>query len=302
MMEAQQGFAGHGLSVPKPGIMMKMGSFLGMIKKELIVLKRYPVSLAASFLQLIFVSIVIITALLLFTPANGNNANTIILAGLMAWGLIIYLFFESSMWQIGNSIRQEQYQGTIESLVLSPSGMGFRSMISRTAFVLVLTTIHSIAIALAISVLIGRFIPTYNFLFAIAVLLLTLSGFLGVNFGLSAIALWLKESHNILLNVVIFACMLLCAFFFPFYVLPEPILFISRLIPIAWGVDLFRSSLIGFPTIQVGNRVIMFPELMPFPLETLGVFLFGILSPIIGYLLFRLTLNRARNQGTLSHY
>jgi len=273
-METKQGFAGHGLSVPEPGIIMKLRSFLGMIKKELIVLKRYPVSMAASFLQLIFVSIVIITALLLFTPSNGGGASTIVLAGLMAWGLIIYLFFESSVWQIGNSIRQEQYQGTIESLVLSPSGMGFRSMISRTAFVLVLTTIHSIAIALAISILIGRFIPTYNFLFAVVVLVFTLSGFLGVNFGLSAIALWLKESHNILLSVVIFASMLLCAFFFPFYVLPEPVLFISRLIPIAWGVDLFRSALIGFPTIIVGGRSIIFPELMPLPLEILGVFLF----------------------------
>ena len=53
--------------------------------------------------------------------------------------------------------------------------------------------------------------------------------------------------------------LVLCANFFPFAALPPFLLKISRLIPLAYAVDAFRSTLMGFPP--------GFPELAPIKLE-----------------------------------
>jgi hypothetical protein len=68
----------------------------------------------------------------------------------------------------------------------------------------------------------------------------------------------------------------------------------SRWIPVSYGVDAFRSVLIGFPK--------GYPELLPFEIEMVVVVLFGILSPLLGYLYYVHSEKKARIQGTLSEY
>ena len=88
--------------------------------------------------------------------------------------------------------------------------------------------------------------------------------------------------------------MILCAYFIPFSALPSPILMISRLIPIAYAVDAFRSTLMGYPP--------GFPELAPIDVEIVIVTLFGILMPFLGYYLYRREENHARKSGNLSTF
>jgi hypothetical protein len=70
--------------------------------------------------------------------------------------------------------------------------------------------------------------------------------------------------------------------------------FLSRLIPLAYGVDAFRSTLMGFPP--------GYPELAPIQTEVLIVTLFGIGMPILGYLLYRRAEWAARREGSLATY
>ena len=79
---------------------------------------------------------------------------------------------------------------------------------------------------------------------------------------------------------------MLCANFFPFSALPPFILRISRLIPLAYAVDAFRSTMTSIPP--------GFPELAPFPNELVITTLFGLLMPPLGYLLYRRAENYAR--------
>ncbi len=53
--------------------------------------------------------------------------------------------------------------------------------------------------------------------------------------------------------------MILCGMFFPFRALPEMVLWGSRVLPLSYAVDAFRSTLMGYP---VG-----FPELAPIEVE-----------------------------------
>ena len=96
---------------------------------------------------------------------------------------------------------------------------------------------------------------------------------------------------NTLTNFLQFVFMIVCAMFFPFSALPEVILVVSRLIPLSYCVDLFRSTLIGTS-----------PELLSFELEFGIVAFFALVLPILGVFFFRRTVTIAKRRGNLAEY
>ncbi len=60
------------------------------------------------------------------------------------------------------------------------------------------------------------------------------------------------------------------------------------------AVDAFRSTMMGFPP--------GFPELASFPVELMITTLFGLIMPLLGYILYRRSENYARKHGSLSTY
>ena len=93
---------------------------------------------------------------------------------------------------------------------------------------------------------------------------------------------------------LVFGLLILCANFFPFAALPPALLVVSRVIPLAYAVDAFRSTMMGYPP--------GYPELASIQTETIIVTLFGILMPIVEYGLYRYAEKQARRYGTLSKY
>jgi ABC-type polysaccharide/polyol phosphate export permease len=91
-----------------------------------------------------------------------------------------------------------------------------------------------------------------------------------------------------------FALMIVCAMFFPFSTLPEPVQWIARVIPFSYAVDIFRSTLMGYPP--------GFPELAPREVEIVIVTLFGILMPYVGYRAYQWAEERARRGGSLAEF
>ncbi len=143
------------------------------------------------------------------------------------------------------------------------------------------------------TVMIGK-LPIENPLLGLYLLVMALAGTFGIGFAFAALTLRIKETAQTVANFLQFAFLILCANFFPFSPLPQFILSISHLIPPAYGVDAFRSALMGFPP--------GYPELAPFPIELVIVTLFGLVMPPLGYLLYRRAENYARKHGSLSTY
>ena len=85
--------------------------------------------------------------------------------------------------------------------------------------------------------------------------------------------------------------MIVCAMFFPFSALPEIVCVVSRLIPISYCVDLFRSTMVGLS-----------PELLPFELEFIVVVILAIILPVLGVFFFRQTVETAKKDGNLAEY
>jgi ABC-2 type transport system permease protein len=273
-----------------------LSALAAMTRKELTIMLRYPVELVATFGQIFLIVVILTLAGLTFAApgargqaAGSGNSDV---AGLVVYGFIIFLFLSDTLWGIGYNVRREQKQGTLEQLYLSPASK-FASLLSRVSVTLVWTGALAVASAVIISALLGG-LPVHNLPLGALILGLALSGTFGTGFAFAALTLRVREAGQTLANLFQFVFMVICAPFFPFSALPEWVRAISRLIPLSYGVDAFRSTLMGYPK--------GFPELAPLPLELTIVTVFGLLMPMLGYWLYQREENRARRNGSLSEY
>lgn len=270
-----------------------LSALLAMTQKELTIMLRYPVEFVASFGQIFLIVIILTLAGLMFAPrtvAADSAASTT--AGIVVYGFILFMFLSDTLWTIGYNVRRDQKQGTLEQLYLSPASK-FANLLSRIAVTLVWTGLLCLTSAWLMSALIGR-LPAENLLPGALVLLFALSGLFGAGFAFAALTLRIRETAQTLANLLQFVFMVLCAPFFPFSALPEALQWIARLIPLSYGVDAFRSLLLGLPT--------GYPELAPLEVEIAIVVAFGVLMPLLGYWLYRREEDGARRRGTLSEY
>ena len=143
------------------------------------------------------------------------------------------------------------------------------------------------------TLMIGR-LPVKNPWLGLYLLVMALSGTFGVGFAFAALTLRIKETAQTMANMLQFAFLILCANFFPFSALPPILRLVSKVIPLAYAVDAFRSTLMGYPA--------GFPELAPIGVEIIIVSAFGVLMPLLGYYLYRLAEDHARISGSLSAY
>lgn len=273
------------------GLAALWSSLVAMTTKELTIMLRYPVEFVASFGQVFLIVAVLTLAGLMFSPQGlaGGNQQT---AGLVVYGFIVFMFLSDTLWAIGYNVRRDQKQGTLEQLYLSPASK-FANLVSRIVVSLVWTGLLCITSAALMSALIDE-LPFHNVPLGVVVLALTLAGTFGTGFAFAALTLRIKETAQTLANLLQFAFMVFCAPFFPFAALPEFLRWVSYLIPLSYGVDAFRSVLMGLPA--------GYPELLPLWAELIIITVFGLTMPAIGYWLYRREEDRARRSGSLSEY
>lgn len=267
-----------------------MTAFLAMVRKEFVIMSRYPVEFIASFGQIFAIVALFTLAALTFRgegPEGGASPG-----GVVVYGLTLFLFLSDTLWGIGYNIRREQKQGTLEQLYLSPASK-FASLVSRVTHTLVWTSLLSLAAAWLMSALLGG-LPFAHPVQGLFILIFALGGTYGIGFAFAALTLRIRETGQTVANALQFLLLVLCAYFFPFSALPGWMRTLSRLVPLSYAVDAFRSTLMGFPP--------GYPELAPIATEVAIVVAFGLAMPAIGYGLYRWAEQRARQTGSLSEY
>jgi len=270
-------------------------AFRVMAWKELTILARYPVEFVASFGRIFLIVAIFSLAGKMFfegRPASAAGGMAAPASGVVIYGFVLYMFLSDTLWTIGYAVRQEQLQGTLEQLYLTPVSK-LISLVARVTNTLVWNGILTLAAAALMVAIIGRS-PVQNPWLGAYLLIMALAGTFGVGFAFAALSLRLRETAQTVANFLQFGLMILCANFFPFSALPPWVVNISRLIPLAYGVDAFRSTLMGYPP--------GFPELAPIQAEVVIVTLFGVGMPLLGYWLYRRAELHARQQGSLSMY
>ncbi len=272
------------------GFRATWSAFWAMVKKELIVLARYPVQFVTSFAQVFVIIAVFSLAATMFSPVGSERDGSN--SGIIVYGFILFIFLSDTLWSIGVNVRREQVQGTLEQLYLSPASK-FANLVSRVTNLLIWTGSLSILAIVVMSSMLGK-LPFENPGLAFFIFAMALSGTFGVGFAFAALTLRVKETAQTIVNLVQFAFLILCANFFPFAALPKGVLYISKAIPLAYAVDAFRSTLMGYPA--------GFPELAPIETEIIIVTVFGILMPFLGYWLYRRAEDHARHSGSLAEF
>jgi ABC-2 type transport system permease protein len=268
-------------------------TFWAMTRKELIIMTRYPIEFVSSFARIFLIIAIFTLAGKTFnTTSKGLSGSLGNVSGVVIYGFILFVFLSDTLWTIGYNVRNEQLQGTLEQLYLSPASK-FLSLVSRVANTLLWTGLLCVVSVILMQAMTGRLV-FYNPWLGGYLLLMSLAGTFGIGFAFAALTLRIKETAQTVANILQFGFLILCANFFPFSALPPALLSISRLIPLSYGVDSFRSTMMGFPP--------GFPELAPIQIEIVIVTAFGVLMPVLGYYLYRLAEHTARNTGSLSEY
>jgi len=267
-----------------------VNTFLAMSWKWLVEYSRYPVAFAALFAQILLITLIFLLAAVSFSPPNEDPQRSREVAGMMFYGFVVFMFMIFILQEMGVSLREEQLRGTLESLYLTPANK-FSNLLSRIFAVSMWGGSVSLFGIAIVSLMVGG-LPMQNLGPALFALLLTVSGLLGIAFMLSAITLKYKEGAQRVANFLFFFFMIFCATLYPFGVMPQILRdYVSRWLPPSYGVDLFRSLLIGRA-----------PELASIGVEFVILFLFATLGPILGYALFRWAETSSRKEGTLSEY
>lgn len=263
-----------------------------MVWKEFTIMTRYPVEFFASFGQVFLIVAVFVLAGLTFTVGAGSGPADETYAGVVLYGFIMFMFMSDTFWTIGYNVRRDQVQGTLEQLYLSPANKFF-NLLSRITTIMTWTGLISLAGGWLMATMLGV-LPFHNPVMGFVYFFFTISGTFGLGFAFAALTLRIKETANSLANILQFVLMVFCAIFFPFSALPEPVLWVSRVLPLAHGVDLVRSTFMGYPE--------GFPELYPVSVEAPVVIIFGLVMPFIGLWLYRLAENSARVRGSLAEF
>ncbi len=271
----------------------RLVSFWDMSKKKILELSRYPIAFVALFVQIFLIIAMFLYASLAFTPdpSAGPTEQTRELGANVVYGFVIGLFLSFTLWEIGFSIREEQTRGTLESLYLSPASK-LASLLARVFALLIWVGALSIFAIIFVGSVVGG-LPLANAGLAFIVLVFSVSGFLGIGFFFAGVTIKLKETAQFLVSFLQFFFMIFSAQFFPFSALPSVIRdYISRWLPVSWSVDAFRSLLIGQE-----------PELgFTMAGEIVLVIVFGLLSPLLGYMAYKRIERAARAEGTLGEY
>ncbi|MBV9790332.1 MAG: ABC transporter permease [Chloroflexi bacterium] len=267
-----------------------------MIRKNMLVTLRYPINLLGRFVTAFVIMLVFMFATLMFVPGGlqslDSGAESFSLASTMIYGFVLFLFISDGLWIVGYNVRWEQYEGTLESLYLTPASR-FLYLTSRLAEPLLWTGLIAATVLLSVRLILGA-LPMANPGLAFYTFALTLGGIFGSSFCFAAFTLLVKEAAQSIANLLQFAILTVCALFFPFRVLPEPVLILSRLVPLSYSVDLLRSALLDFP----GG----YPELASVQTELIIVTLWGLLMPPLGYLAYRWAEQRVRVNGSLAEF
>ena len=184
------------------------------------------------------------------------------------FGFIFIVLFSTTIWGVGQSVRNEQMAGTLEQFFLAPANR-LTLIIGRWARIF-LTDLLVVGYTTILLYLFGGGpLPLYepaHFTFALGLFEVA-----SIGFGLLFAGLTMKlKSYNTLSNLVFFGYMILTGALFPVTVIPMPYRYVSLAIPFTYFIDLMRHAALLTPTIFPENLEYMSAVIVAFAMLLVG--------------------------------
>ncbi|MHB8352449.1 MAG: ABC transporter permease [Thermoplasmata archaeon] len=202
-------------------------------------------------------------------------------------GLAFQGFVTNLVGLLAQRIRSEQMMGTLELVFLSPTRPG--SVLFYSSLFGFLLNLMAAAVILVVGVgVLGVHLALNAPAFAVAVVLLAISSS-GLGFIAAAFILWTKQGNPVGLFFSIFT-QFFAGVLFPVAFLPASIRWLSYSIPLTFGLDALRSSLLSDGSISSNA-----------PAFALMAIYAAVTIPL-GLALFQWTLVKTKDDGTMATY
>ena len=250
---------------------------------------RYPAWVIGEFLSTPLWFFFFALGVTLFVPVASSAASESGPSTGFAYfffGFIFIILFSTSVWGVGQSVRNEQESGTLEQFFLAPANRA-TLILGRWARIFLTDSLIIGYITLLLYLLGGTLVPILNpalFLLSVGLYELSLIGF-----GLFMAGLTMRiKAYNSIGNVIFFGYMILTGALFPIAVLPTPVRYFSMVIPFTYLNDLMRHAALGTSMI------------LPETLEYIVAILAAVGMLIFGFVAFNRIEQGARVRGSIA--
>jgi len=211
---------------------------------------RYPAWMIGEFVSTPLWFFFFALGVTLFAPvastASSLNGSSFGLTYFF-FGFVFIILFSTSVWGVGQSVRNEQTSGTLEQFFLAPANRA-TLILGRWARIFLTDSLIIGYTTLLLYLLGGTAVALLNpalFLVSLALYEVSLIGF-----GLFMAGLTMRiKAYNSIGNIIFFGYMILTGALFPIAVLPTPVRYFSMVIPFTYLNDVMRHAALGTPTI-----------------------------------------------------
>jgi ABC-2 type transport system permease protein len=200
----------------------------------------------------------------------------------------IAAFFSTGLVSFSDTLGREQATGTLEALLVTPNDP--RMLLAAGAlWPFCFSAVQLAVYFLAGLTVLGARISLGNLALVAVILALSLIAFSGLGLLAAAVLIQTKRAV-IMVGMVGAAFAILGGVMYPVSVLPHWLQGLAHLLPITYGLDAVRLSLMASPNLATIAR------------DSLALIGFSIILLPGSLVLFGWSVDRARREGTLAHY
>jgi ABC-2 type transport system permease protein len=197
-------------------------------------------------------------------------------------------YFSVALGSFSGSLSQEQQQGTMEALLVSPRDPRLL-LVCGAGWPFLFATVQLVLYLVVGGLLFHARVAAGHLALAGALLFLTIVAFSAVGLAVASVMVLVKRV-GLLVGLIAAAFTLLGGVLYPISVLPRPLQLVAQALPMAHGLDGVRLALVEHPDVGAIGR----------DAAVLAVFAAILLPAALQG--FRMALRRGRRTGSLSHY
>ncbi|UCB51533.1 MAG: ABC transporter permease [Candidatus Zixiibacteriota bacterium] len=202
-------------------------------------------------------------------------------------GIIFQSFVMVSQSSFSQTIRNEQYMGTLESLLLSNTPL--HKILTYSSLWTFLFTAINTGVILAIAIVVFKVNLNANLLASSIILALSIVSLAGIGMISAGVIMVTKQGDPVSWFVSIISAFL-SGVYYPIEVLPKFLKSLALLLPNTHALIALRQTLINNYSIwQVKDQLFL-------------LLIFSLVTIPLGIIAFRKGFDRARKEGTLSYY
>jgi ABC-2 type transport system permease protein len=213
----------------------------------------------------------------------GSDYFTFVLVGMATLS-----YFTVALGGFSASLQQEQSEGTLEALLASPIDPRLLLLFGAT-WPFVFATVQLAILFAAGGVLFHAKIASGHLLLAAGALVLSVAAFSAMGLAVSALTIITKRTAP-LVTLVAATFSLFGGVLYPISVLPRTLQIVAEALPMSYGLDAIRRSLVAHP------------DMHAIGIDALVLAVFSLVLVPLALQCFRWAVDRARRNGTLSQY